>query len=95
MNRSVSLPLMLFILVSVLIGAAAEAVTTESVPRMTQEEAKSMLGNPDIIFIDVRAPHDWEASGSKIKGAVREDPSNISAWAEKYPKDKTLLFYCA
>ena len=60
-----------------------------------QEQAKSMLGNPEVIFIDVRAPKDWNAPGSKIKGAVREDPSNISSWAEKYPKEKTLLFYCA
>jgi hypothetical protein len=95
MNRSVSISILLGVLASLLIGMAVEAESTDAVPKMTQEQAKSVLGNPEVIFIDVRAPKDWDASGSKIKGAVRENPSNISSWAEKYPKEKTLLLYCA
>jgi hypothetical protein len=95
MNRSVSTSILLGVLVSVLIGMTMEAESADTVPRMTQQEAKSLLGNPDVIFIDVRAPKDWDASSSKIRGAIREDPSNISGWAEKYPKEKTLLLYCA
>ncbi len=95
MNGSVSISILLGVLASVLIGMTVEAESTDAVPKMTQEQAKSVLGNPEVIFIDVRAPKDWNASGSKIKGAVREDPSNISSWADKYPKEKTLLFYCA
>ena len=26
-------------------------------------------------------------------GSVREDPGKIEAWMEKYPKDKTMVFY--
>jgi len=95
MNGSVSISILLGVLASVFIGMTVEAESTDAVPKMTQEQAKSMLGNPEVIFIDVRAPKDWDASGSKTKGAVREDPSNISGWADKYPKEKTLLFYCA
>jgi hypothetical protein len=95
MNRLVSISILLGVLASLLIGMAVEAESTDAVPKMTQEQAKSVLGNPEVIFIDVRAPKDWDASGSKIKGAVREDPSSISSWAEKYPKEKTLLLYCA
>jgi len=95
MNASVSISIVLGVLASVLIGMPMEAESADTVPTMTQEQAKSMLGNPEVIFVDVRAPKDWDASGSKIKGAEREDPSNISSWAEKYPKEKTLLFYCA
>jgi hypothetical protein len=95
MNGSVSKLIFLGVLASVLIAVSVEAESTDAVPRMTQQEAKSVLGNPEVIFIDVRAPKDWNASDSKIKGAVREDPSNISSWADKYPKEKTLLFYCA
>lgn len=95
MSKSVSMFIVLGMLVAVGLGATAEAASPEHVPRMTQEQAKSMLGNPNIIIIDVRQPKDWDASDSKIKGAVREDPSKVSAWADKYPKDKTLLFYCA
>jgi rhodanese-related sulfurtransferase len=63
-------------------------------PMITKEELKSMLGNPDVIIIDVRLDTDWEKSDSKIKGAVREDPEgDVQAWAEKYPKSKTIVFY--
>jgi LDH2 family malate/lactate/ureidoglycolate dehydrogenase len=77
MNGSVSISIVLGVLASVLIGMTVEAESTDAVPKMTQEQARSVLGNSEVIFIDVRAPRDWDASGSKIKGAVREDPSNI------------------
>jgi rhodanese-related sulfurtransferase len=93
--KSVSKLIVLGVFACLLIALTVQAASTDAVPRMTQEEAKSLLGNPEVIFIDVRAPRDWDASGSRIKGAVREDPSNISSWADKYPKEKTLLFYCA
>jgi rhodanese-related sulfurtransferase len=93
--KSVSISIVLGVFAFVLAGMTVQAASTDAVPRMTQEEAKSILGKPEVLFIDVRAPKDWDGSGSKIKGAVREDPSNISSWADKYPKEKTLLFYCA
>lgn len=64
------------------------------VSKITKEELKPMLGNPDVIIIDVRLDTDWEKSDSKIKGSVREDPEgDVQAWAEKYPKNKTIVFY--
>ena len=76
------------------LAVAAEAPLPQDVPRMTKEEARAMVGNPDFVIVDVRQPKDWDESDSKIRGAVREDPSDVNAWADKYPKDKTLLFYC-
>ena len=64
------------------------------VPRMTKDELKAMLGNPDLVIIDVRLERDWNKSDSKIKGAVREEPIHIESWANKYPKDKILVLYC-
>jgi predicted sulfurtransferase len=65
-------------------------------PRMTKEELKPLLGNPDVIVIDVRIGASWSASKWKIQGAVREDPrAEIEAWAKKYPKDKTIVLYCS
>ncbi len=63
------------------------------VPRMSQKELQSRLGNPEVIVIDVRTDGDWAANDSKIKGAVREDPGKVDSWIDKYPKDKTLVFY--
>ena len=64
-------------------------------PRMTKDELKARLGNPDLLIIDVRYGKDWTDSDSKIKGAIREDPKAFDSWASKYPKDRTLVFYCA
>ena len=75
--------------------ACSTAATSKSVPRMAKEELKPMLGKPDVLIVDVRADKDWAESDLKIKGAVREDPQTIDSWASKYPKDKTLVFYCA
>jgi rhodanese-related sulfurtransferase len=63
--------------------------------RMTIEELKGMLGSPDLVIVDVRRDGDWKSSAVKVKGAVREDPEKVDTWVSKYPKDKTLVFYCA
>jgi len=63
-------------------------------PRMTKDELKAMMGNPDLVIIDVRLGKDWTDSDLKIKGAVREESEAFDSWAKKYPKDKTLVFYC-
>ena len=70
-------------------------VLANDVPRMTKEELKAMLGNPNVVIIDVRANADWLKSNLKVKGAVREDAKKVNSWMEKYSKDKTLVFYCS
>ena len=67
------------------------------IPRISKEELKSMLGNPDVVVIDVRAFLDHKTSVKQIKGAVREDPdpTQVKSWANKYSKDKTIVLYCA
>ena len=64
-------------------------------PRMTKDELKARLGNSDLLIIDVRYGNDWTDSNLKIKWAIREDSKAFDSWASKYPKDKTLVFYCA
>jgi len=63
---------------------------------MTKEELKSLLDNPEVAILDVRIADEWKRTNLKIKGAVREDPEkDYRSWASKYPKDKTLVFYCS
>jgi len=76
------------------VGCTTLAKSTDAL-RMTKEELKAMLGSQNLIIIDVRYGTDWTGSDLKIKGAVREDPGAIDSWANKYSKDKTLVFYCA
>jgi hypothetical protein len=87
--------LVVFVIIFFVAGAFATLVRSADAPRMTKDELMAMLGNPDLIIIDVRYGKDWTESDVKIKGAVREDPEAFDSWAKKYPKDKTLVFYCA
>jgi len=85
-----------FLVTFVLTGCLQNLALDAKVPRMTKEELKSLLGNPDVIVLDVRIADEWKRSDLKIKGAVHEDPEkDYRIWGSKYPKDKTLVFYCS
>ena len=77
------------------VGISALTALAQEAPRITNEELKETLGNPEVIIIDVRLGRDWENSELRIKGALREDPGNVNSWISKYPKEKTLVLYCS
>ena len=87
-------------MLKVLLSLALMAVLTinaaaATVPKMTKEELRAMLDNPDVIVVDVRIGRDWKASEYKIEGAVRVEHSEVKSWASRYGKDKTFVIYCA
>ncbi len=85
-----------FLFALILAGCLQNLALETKVPRMTKEELKPLLGNPDVVVLDVRLPGEWKRASLKIQGAMREDPEkDYKAWASKYPKDKTLVFYCS
>ena len=90
MRKVVIIGLMVCLSMLSFIGRAAAA---QEPPRVTIEQLKAMLGDANVVIIDVRLGPDWTESDSKIKGAVREDPLDVNSWMNKYPKDKTLVFY--
>ncbi len=67
----------------------------DDVSMMTKEQLGPMLGRNDLVILDVRTPYDWKKSDAKIKGAIREDPMQFRTWMAKYPKEKTIVLYCA
>lgn len=91
----------LLLFVSLSLGLSVFATLTgnvsmaDSVPRMEKEELKALLGNSDLVILDVRTDFDWSQSEFKVEGAVREYPGKFQSWAEKYPKDRTIVLYCA
>lgn len=62
---------------------------------MTREELKAslLLGNPDLMILDVRIGKEWRTSKEKIQGAIRENPEKVKNWVDQYPKNKTLVLY--
>jgi hypothetical protein len=95
MHKSKPSAFLVWIAVFVFLGTFLGQAIAKEAPRMTKEELKGLMGKPDIVLIDVRAQSDWDGSKEKIQGAVREDPKKVKEWASKYPKDKSLIFYCA
>lgn len=79
-------------LVSLLLQAS---VAQSAVEKITKEELRAKLGSPDVVIVDVRLGRDWKASEEKITGAIRVDPAAVESLAATYPKDKTLVLYCA
>lgn len=65
------------------------------VARMTAAELNARLSDPDVIVVDVSRPGHWKDSDIMVKGAVRENPYEVETWKDKYPKEKTLVLYCA
>ena len=65
------------------------------VQRMEKNGLREVLNEPDVIVLDVRTGGDWNASDRKIRGAIRQDPYKVKDWMKNYPKNKTLVFYCA
>ena len=75
-------------------ASSQSSLSPSSVQKISVDGLKAQLGSPDLVLLDVRTNHDWDESKTKIKGAIRADFGNPSAWVDKYPKDKTIVFYC-
>ena len=73
--------------------AGEEPVPFPEIPRVTKEQAKAMMGNPDVVILDCRPVEQWKFSDQKLPGAIHEDPMNVESWAGKYSKDKTIIIY--
>ncbi len=92
--KKASLMIFMILLAVVCVFKTDGAMAAEAL-RMETNELKVDLGNPEVVVIDVRSYTDWLLSGDKIKGAVRENYRDFGEWYAKYPKDKTIVLYCA
>ncbi len=77
------------IIVMVAFANAQEAV------KISKDDLKHKLAQPDVVILDARSERDWASSQWKIQGAVRVEPSRVNDWKDKYSRDKTIVVYCA
>jgi hypothetical protein len=75
--------------------AVSPALEADDVPRMSKDELKTLLDNPDVVILDARDSPEWNKSENKIKGAHRLDESNIERVETMYPKEKIIVVYCS
>ena len=87
--------MMTAVVLAALIGFYEAQAGALEAPRIAKDELKSRLDDPGVVVIDVRAYTDWLLSSEKIRGAVREDYRDFDDWSAKYPRDKTVVLYCA
>ena len=92
LTRRETLAGIIFLLIFSNTGFSA-ADNDKNVPCISVHQVKQLLNNSDTIIIDVRKYRNWWRSSKKILSAVREEPSKVDQWAQKYPKDKSLIFY--
>lgn len=88
--------LVVSILVALTIGLLTGFGLCIDVSMMTKEELKAMLGNPDLVILDLRINSDYSTSNLKIKGAFRP-PMGAPLYDKisTYPEGKTFVLYCA
>ena len=84
------------LLISAFLGCVAGWSSEDKTPRMTKEELRLLMGDQGVVVVDVRVQEEWKKSDRKIQGVNHEDPEkDVTKWADKYPRDKTLVFYCS
>jgi rhodanese-related sulfurtransferase len=83
------------VMVFIVLGFGVVIAGAMEVPKISKEKLKAMLGNPDVVVIDVRTLWDRNMSVKQIKGALREDPADVKSWAKQVPQEKTIVVYCA
>jgi rhodanese-related sulfurtransferase len=61
--------------------------------RIDVAEAKGMLGQDDVVVIDVREPHEYQSG--HVPSASLIPVNSVFARREELPKDKKIIFVCA
>lgn len=62
---------------------------------ISPETLKEMLGDPQVMIIDVRTPSAYAGDDKMIKGAVRRDPGKVPTWAQTLHKGQKIVLYCS
>ncbi len=76
-----------------LLAQAQCLAAAPGVQYVSPDTLKGMLGDPNLILIDVRHPHEWARSQRMIKGAIRFSPDRADTWGPLLPRDKHIVLY--
>ena len=55
-------------------------------------EVHELLGNEDVLLVDVREPYEWEAG--RIPSALHIELERLASKAEDIPRDRRVVFVC-
>jgi rhodanese-related sulfurtransferase len=71
----------------------AERRTGEPFLRVDAAEGRTLLDQPDVRWIDVREPAEWQRG--RIPGAVLVPLNSLLRSPRQYLRDGRVVFYCA
>jgi rhodanese-related sulfurtransferase len=83
----------LALLLWALLPAALASGAAPALKLVDPATLKGMLGDPQLVIIDVRVPASWAKSDRKIQGAMRQDPNQVAVWGPKLPRHKKFVLY--
>jgi rhodanese-related sulfurtransferase len=91
---------MCVVMIALLLALDSAAGSSEEIPfpdvsRVTPKAARSMLGEKDVVILDVRPEEQWSVADMKIARAAHGDPKKIGDWIKKYSPTQTVILYCA
>ena len=73
----------------------SKAVRPQEVERITVDELKAKIAKREpVTIIDSRSQSSYEASDTKIKGAIRISADEIESRLKEIPRDKEIVTYC-
>ncbi len=77
-------------------AVAAQSESHKSVTKISARELEQLISDQSpITIIDVRLPKDYDASQTKIKGAIRIVPKELKWRLNEITRDKQVVLYCA
>lgn len=74
-------------------SANKEQIPFPEVPRISKEEVRDLMVQPDVVLLDTRPEEEWRSGDFKLPGAVHENPLEFASWASKYSKEQMLIMY--
>jgi len=74
-------------------AAAPDAAPTEASRRITVEEARAAFERGEAVFVDVRGEDAFRQG--HIRGALSVPTGTTAQHADKLPKNKLIITYCA
>ena len=72
--------------------AAANAQLAH-VPRISLDEAKQKMTDPNVLFVDARTAQEY--TQGHVKGAISVPVADVDKYLSRLPQDKALIVYCA
>jgi rhodanese-related sulfurtransferase len=61
---------------------------------VSARDAKQLLDDGQVVFVDARNPVAWGEASNKLPGAIRIPADEVTQHLGELPSDRTVVTYC-